>query len=196
MKKYLRGVICILYSLAKFSIIKFLCFKNIKFTFLNLISPFTEIEIGKNSNLVLGKMVRMRSGSKIRIRKGAEIYISANTSLNHNCMFTAHEKILVGENVQFGPNVLIYDHDHDFREKDGMKNLKYKTAPIEIGNNVWIGANVVILRGTQIGPNSVVAAGTILTGGKYGAHSLIYSENKIKEKIIERSLKNEKKYEC
>lgn len=46
----------------------------------------------------------------------------------------------------------------------GVAAKQYKTAPIRIGNNVWIGANCVILRGTVIGDNSVVGAGTVLKG--------------------------------
>ena len=45
-----------------------------------------------------------------------------------------------------------------------MKAGKYKTGSIEIGNNVWIGANTIILRGTKIGDNAVIAAGSIVKG--------------------------------
>ena len=58
--------------------------------------------------------------------------------------------------------MVIYDHDHDFKVHGGKKMEKYKTSPIKIGNNVWIGANVIILRGVTIGDNSVIAAGTIV----------------------------------
>lgn len=164
MKKYLRAVICVTYSLIKFMIIKMFHIKGFRFTLLNIVSPFTEIEIGKNANLIFGRMIRLRSGSKIKVRKGAEVKIGNNTSLNHGCMVISHERINIGTDVQFGPNVLIYDHDHDFRVKDGLKNLKYKTSPVDIGDNVWIGTNTVILRGTKIGNNCVVGAGCVIKG--------------------------------
>ena len=66
--------------------------------------------------------------------------------------------------MQFSPNVQIYDHDHDFRVEGGVKAGKYKTAPVEIGNNVWIGANTIILRGTKIGDNAVIGAGCVVKG--------------------------------
>ena len=59
---------------------------------------------------------------------------------------------------------MIYDHDHDFRIKDGLKSLKYKTSPIIIGNNVWIGSNTIILRGSKIGNNCVIGAGSVIKG--------------------------------
>ena len=48
----------------------------------------------------------------------------------------------------------------------------FKTSPVIIGNNVWIGANTVILRGTEIGDNCVIGAGCVIKG-KYGANSVI-----------------------
>ncbi|CAK6476280.1 2,3,4,5-tetrahydropyridine-2,6-dicarboxylate N-acetyltransferase [Peribacillus frigoritolerans] len=164
MKRYLRAAICVFYSIIKFYFIKLFHFKGFSFTLLNLISPFTELEIGKNAKMHFGKMIRVRSGSKLRVRKGAEMQIGRNTFLNHGCIFTAHERISIGENVQFGPNVLIYDHDHDYKQKHGLKDLLYKTTPVKIGDNVWIGANTVILRGTKIGNNCVVGAGSIIKG--------------------------------
>ena len=45
-----------------------------------------------------------------------------------------------------------------------MKAGKFRTESIEIGSNVWIGANSVILKGSRIGDNVVVAAGSIVKG--------------------------------
>lgn len=179
MKRYFRASICLFYSFIKFKILKIVHFKNFKFTPYNIVSPFTDIEIGKNSQLSLGKMVKIRSGSKLRVRKQAKMHIGENTSLNHGCIFTAHKKIIIGDNVQFGPNVLIYDHDHDFRKKDGLKNLEYISDPVLIGNNVWIGANVVILRGTSIGDNCVIGAGSVIKG-KFPDNSVIVEKKEIR----------------
>lgn len=184
MKKYIRAEICLIYSLVKFFFIKLFHMKDFRFTILNLISPFTEIEIGKKAKLSLGKMVRIRSGSKIKIRNGAEVQIGDNTFLNHGCMIISHAKIIIGEDVQFGPNVLIYDHDHDFRAKNGLKDLKYKTSPVYIGDNVWVGANVIILRGTRIGNNSVIGAGSVIKG-EYSNNALIIQKRETESLIFE-----------
>ena len=61
MKKYLSIAISITYTLIKFCFIKLFHMKNFKFTKLSIISPFTEIEIGKKASLFIGKMVRVRS---------------------------------------------------------------------------------------------------------------------------------------
>ena len=88
--------------------------------------------------------------------------IGAGVKINYNCIFVCRDKIEIGEGVEFGPNVLVYDHDHDFRAEGGIKSKKYKTTPVVIGKNVWIGANTIILRGTTIGDNAVIAAGSIV----------------------------------
>lgn len=178
MNKYIRAAICIVYSFVKFCFMKMFHFSGFKFSVFNIISPFTTIDLDRGATLILGKMVRMRSSSKIKVRKGAHINIGANSSLNHGCMFVAHESIIVGDNVQFGPNVLIYDHDHDYKREHGLQNLNYISGPIEIGDNSWIGASVIILRGTKIGKNCVVAAGTILSGRNCYPENSIISQKK------------------
>lgn len=51
---------------------------------------------------------------------------------------TCHDRIEIGDNVMFGPNVQIYDHDHDYCVNGGLSANKYKTSPVIIGNNVWL----------------------------------------------------------
>ena len=180
MRKYIRGIICVSYSLIKFIGIRMFHMNGFKFTMINIVSPFTDIELGKKSLLELGKMVRMRSGSKIKIRDNSEVKIGENTSLNHGCMVISHNKITIGKNVQIGPNVLIYDHDHNFRIENGLKNLIYRTAPVEIGDDVWIGANTVILKGTKIGKNCVIGAGSVVNGC-YADNTLIIQKRETTE---------------
>ena len=93
-----------------------------------------------------------------------ELVIGDNVGMNTNCIIACHERIEIGNDVEFGPNVCVYDHDHDFRVEGGLKAGKFKTAPIYIGDRTWIGANVVVLRGAHIGPDCVIGAGSIVSG--------------------------------
>lgn len=133
-------------------------------SYISLISPFSELTLDPGAVLIIGKRFKMRDGAKIRVRKNAYCKIGNNVSVSTNNIITCREKVIIGDNVQFSPNVMVYDHDHDFRVQGGIKMGQYKTAPIEIGNNVWIGANAVILRGTKIGNNAVIAAGAVVKG--------------------------------
>ena len=72
---------------------------------------------------------------------------------------------------------MIFDHDHDYR--NNINN--FVREDIKIGNNVWIGANCIILKGVTIGDNVVIAAGTIVKENIEN-NCLCYTEkiNKIK----------------
>ncbi|OUN37271.1 acyltransferase [Massilimicrobiota sp. An80] len=164
MNKYVRAAVVVPFGTIKICWTKIFHMSGFQGAPICMISPFTEISMDIGSHLKIGKMFKMRDGAKIRVRKGAECIIGNNTSVNSNNMIVCHEKIVIGDNVQFSPNVQVFDHDHDFRHPDGLKANHYKTAPIEIGNNVWIGANSIILKGTIIGDNAVIAAGSVIKG--------------------------------
>jgi len=170
MKKYVRAAICVAFGMFKFFFTKLFHPKWFRGPLISVISPNTEISLDYGGKLTIGAWFKMRGGAKLRVRNGAECVIGDRTSMNCNCMITCHEKILIGNDVQFSPNVQIYDHDHDYRA--GLENQQYQTAPVTIGNQVWIGANTVILRGTAIGDHCVIGAGSVLKG-VYPDHSLI-----------------------
>ncbi|MFQ7119779.1 MAG: acyltransferase [Intestinibacter sp.] len=164
MNKYIHAAYCIPCGVIKMVWTKLFHFSNFKAPMVSMISPLTEITLDKGGRLEIGDNFKMRDGAKIRVRKGAICKIGKNTSVNCNNMIACREKIIIGNDVQFSPNVQIYDHDHDFREVDGINAGKFKTSSIEIGNKVWIGANSVILRGTKIEDRVVIGAGCIIKG--------------------------------
>lgn len=85
--------------------------------------------------------------------------------------------------LAYGPNVMIFDHDHDYQSYNLKEN--FKTDEIIIEDNCWIGANVVILKGTHIKENSVIAAGSVVRG-VIEQNTLFYNERVSKTKKIER----------
>ncbi len=172
MNKYIRAAVCVPCGIIKMLGIKLFHVGSFSGTFICLVSPFTEITMDKGAELRIGYGFKMRDGAKVRVRKNAVCKIGKNVSLSSNNMIACHEFIEIGDDVQFSPNVQLYDHDHDFQAEGGVKAGKYKTTPIKIGSNVWIGAGTVILRGTEIGDNCVVGAGCVLKG-KYVAGSVI-----------------------
>ncbi len=163
MNKYLRGLVVIPTGFLKTSLLKIFHPKGFKGIQLAQISPHTEITLEKGS-LRIGHGFKMRDGAKIRVRKDAVCTIGNNTSVNSNNIIVCRESITIGDGVELSPGVQIYDHDHDFRAEGGIHENKYKTAPVVIGNNVWVGANSIILRGTTIGDNCVIGAGCVVKG--------------------------------
>ncbi|WP_312886635.1 acyltransferase [Paenibacillus foliorum] len=87
-------------------------------------------------------------------------------------------KISIGRNTKIAPNVCINDHDHNYKNTtDGHLIM----GEVIIGENVWIGSNVVVLRDTVIGDNAVIAAGSVVKGN-VPANTLFL--NKRENKII------------
>jgi acetyltransferase-like isoleucine patch superfamily enzyme len=82
------------------------------------------------------------------------------------------QSVDIGSGTEFGPNVLVYDHDHEWRG-GALKEGNFLTDSVFIGKNCWIGAGCIVLRGTRIGDGCVVAAGSVLKG-EYPTGSLIY----------------------
>ena len=177
MNKYVRASVCVPCGMIKMIWTKLWHPTSFSGPIISLVSPFSEITMDKGAHLSIGKRFKMRDGAKIRVRKGAICIIGDNSSVNSNNMIACRERIEVGNNVMFSPNVQIYDHDHDFKTAGGIKDGKYKTAPVKIGNNVWIGANTVILRGTEIGDNCVIGAGSVVKG-EYKEGSVLIQKRK------------------
>lgn len=71
-------------------------------------------------------------------------------------------KVTIGNNVLIGPNVGIYTAGHPIHYEQRIQEYEY-AFPITIGNNVWIGGHVVILPGVNIGDNSVIGSGSVVT---------------------------------
>ena len=164
MNKYVKAVFCVPYAGIKYLITKIKNGKAFRAKFPAIMSPLTELTIEKGTDFSVGKKLKMHNGAKIRVRNGAKVSIGDNFSMSNGCVVTAYENVCIGNDVMLGPNVFIYDQDHDYSAGGGVKAMQFKTAPVEIGNNVWIAANAIILRGTKIGDNVVISAGSIVKG--------------------------------
>lgn len=129
--------------------------------------PF--ISKAKGSMVVIGKACRFAS------RKTANLL-----GINHRCMVSTSnenavlligdycgfsgvaiwcfDKITIGNNVRVGANVTIMDGDAHQDDPRAGKN-----SPITIEDNVWIGANTIVLKGVTIGRNTLIGAGSVVT---------------------------------
>lgn len=102
---------------------------------------------------------------------GENIYLGENCEINFNCVFLDCNKITIGKNALIAPNVQIYTVFHPVkaeerfpeRNSDGNTFCKSLTAPVTIGDNVWIGGGAIILPGVTIGNNVTIGAGSVVT---------------------------------
>jgi len=75
------------------------------------------------------------------------------------CYIQAINGIEIGVNVRIGPGVKLISANHNIYDYD----IHEKQSPIIIGNNCWLGANIVILPGVKLGEHTIVAAGAVVT---------------------------------
>lgn len=183
MRRLISNCISVFITFLKLTFLKIFHWSMLHFSAVERFSPNVVIEIEKGGELSIGKKVRMHSGGKIKVRKSAQLVLGDEVSFNYNCMIFCKESIQIDNGVEFGPGVLIYDHDHDFRVAGGIKAEKFSTAPVIIGKNSWIGANTIILKGSVIGENCVIGAGSVVKGKLEDNTILIQKkENIIKKK--------------
>ena len=93
---------------------------------------------------------------------GKNIEVGNNFFANYNCVILDVAKVTIGENVMFAPNVSIYTAGHPIHPESRNSGYEYG-IPVTIGDNVWIGGNVVITPGVTIGNNVVIGAGSVVT---------------------------------
>lgn len=93
---------------------------------------------------------------------GYNIEIGSNFYANHNCIILDTAKVIFGDNVMIAPNCGFYTAGHPLDAERRNAGLEY-AHPIKVGNNVWIGGNVVVLPGVTIGDNAVIGAGSVVT---------------------------------
>lgn len=116
-------------------------------------------------------------------RKDALIKIGDNCRLN-GVYVHAQKFISIGNNCVMASGVNIIDSNGHETNSNNRTIGRDQPGDIIIGNNVWIGLNAIILKGTYIGDNSIIAAGSVVKGN-FPQNSLITSNTKCIVKQIE-----------
>jgi len=132
--------------------------------------------IYNNGECILGKNIIFNSSidsNLVGLSKPCTIKINTNSKLviNDGSGFSGvsiycSTSIHIGKFVTCGGNVSIWDTDfHPLNYMDRRQNLleKINSSPIEIGDDVFIGANSIILKGVKIGSRSIIGAGSVVT---------------------------------
>jgi len=128
------------------------------------------IEVGDNvqfSNNTLGGKT---------VFKSPRLVIGSGSRLGHESNISVAKEVIIGENTGTGSFTYIADNNgHPIDPNRRMDTLREdEVAPVRIGNNVLICYAAVILKGTTIGDNSIVAANTVVSGLNVPPNSLVY----------------------
>ncbi len=122
----------------------------------------------------------IRFGAQVRVRDGAELkskgelIVGDDSFIGRNTTVHCHERIELADHVNLaeGVNVMDSDHTHDGSDTY-VASQKIVSAPVLVESNVFVGTNALILRGSHVGRNVMIATGAVLTGGEYPERYLL-----------------------
>ena len=164
-----------------------------------------EVSPGVDSTLELGDDVRVYSNVALKLRGGA-IRVGAGTNLregvvikaegavemgvqctiSYNVVLHCTEAITLGDHVGLGERTSIVDSGHDVDGSDvPWTQQPVGTAPVVVGRNTMAFSNVVIMRGVSLGRNTIVAAGSVVTGGDHPDGAVLLGAPARQRRILE-----------
>jgi len=114
-------------------------------------------------NIRIGADAVIKSGAHIcPCNDKADISIGARTTIGFHTFIYASSNIKIGEDCMIAPFVYIVDSDHGTRAGIPMNRQPNISRPIRIGNDVWIGAQALVLSGVTIADGAIIAAGSVV----------------------------------
>ena len=138
-----------------------------------------EIRLGKNVVFVADprlNAVGLSCPTMLETVNGGHIEIGECSGFSAVAI-SSHTSIKIGSHVKVGANVKIFDHDFHALDaqirSSAFDRNNIKTVPVEIGDDCFIGAGAVILKGSRLGPRTIVAAGSVVFGLSAPSDSLV-----------------------
>lgn len=95
----------------------------------------------------------------VRFFQPAGITLGRDSLIGYGCFLDGRDKLTIGSHVDIASEVHIYNSEHDLNSED----FHPITAPVEIGDYVFIGPRAIILPGVKIGKGAVIGAGAVVT---------------------------------
>lgn len=136
--------------------------------------------VGENANVQIGVYFAIESGDNLNplcsnvncsifVEDNAELKIGDWSGMSGGCIWST-DSITIGNHVNIGGNCVIIDgdiHNTDWKlrhiDRVSARQIPYKHSPIVIEDDVWLGANCIVLKGVTIGAHSIIGAGSVVT---------------------------------
>jgi virginiamycin A acetyltransferase len=134
-----------------------------------IVSPLADIEDSVvGTRIVVGAAVVIDAFVKVKPAGGrGDVVIGQNTTINSGCVLYTGNGIAIGANCAIAANCTFAPTNHEFRRRDvpiRQQGFRPSKGGIVVGDDVWIGANCVILDGAVVASGCVIGAGSIVRG--------------------------------
>ena len=111
----------------------------------------------------IGSGAVVKEGAKIcACNPEAEIVVGETTTIGYHTLIFASERIEIGRDCLIAPFVYLVDSNHGMERGERINRQPNQTAPIVVGDDVWIGTGAKILAGVRVGEGAVIAAGALV----------------------------------
>ncbi len=126
------------------------------------LGPNNYYDISPNAIINIAENVMINESNYITIKKNAKLSIGSNTYITR-ATISCLGNIEIGENCILGEGMKIFDHNHQYTKNPfSVSKTDFNIGKVKLGNNVWTGANVVILKDVTIGDNAIIGAGCVI----------------------------------
>lgn len=120
-----------------------------------------DVRIRGGARVFLGNRVALRQG--VLIGGSGDLIVGDRTSINEGVIVAVSKRIKIGSDCMIAPRVYILDVSHSYLDIDKpMAAQGYENKEVVIEDDVWVGANAVILMGVRIGKGSIIAANSVV----------------------------------
>lgn len=144
---------------------------RLKYCFNDRITIGSSARIGKNSEISLhpgcicsiGSGLTLGRNVTVAVLSNGKLFIGGGVGISNCNQIVCHGKLCIGDDTIFGPNVMVYDHNHKYDLTMGVNRRMFDVGEVTIGKRCWIGAGAIILKNVHIGDNCIIGAGSVVT---------------------------------
>ncbi|EJM31977.1 glycosyltransferase [Pseudomonas sp. GM25] len=126
------------------------------------VAETVRFHVDETAECIIEDDVQLRDNVVIECGAGGYLSIASGTVVNYGTWINGSGKVTIGKDVLIAPNVSITSSTHRYDLRAPIKDQGLRLAPVNIGDDVWIGANASVLAGADIGRGAIIAANSVV----------------------------------
>ncbi len=141
---------------------------------------FPNIRAVPNANIQIGNNVTFGFNCTLEITNLGKLIIEDNVNITQNVLLSSNARIIIGTGTLIGENVSLRDSNHGTAKIESIQKQAIVSEEIRIGKDVWIGANSVVLMGSELKDGVVIGANSLVLKSSNLSSNTIYAGSPVK----------------